>query len=129
MTRKGLEKKLDEIVKKIVFARDGQCVTCPIWKKIKEDFKGSDVMQPGHFFTRGAKSVKWDLRNVYQQCKTCNFLHEYHPDVLLQHVLKTIGQEEFESLTFKRHSAKPIKMYDLEELYKDLEKRLVSDFG
>jgi len=125
ITRKGIEKKLNEITKEIVFARDSEgCVTCPIWKKIKPDFEGSWIMQPGHLFTRGAKSVKWDLRNVYKQCKTCNFLHEYHPDILTQYAVKVLGKKGYEKLVFDRHQVRRFVMPELEELYEKLKKQL-----
>ena len=120
LTRKGLEKKLDTIVKEIVFKRDGDCVTCPFWKEVRPDFVGSVVMQPGHFITRGAHSVKWDLRNVYQQCKTCNFLHEHHPEVLANYVLSVLGEMGFEKLVFDGNKFKKYLMPELEELYEDL---------
>ena len=124
ITRKGLEKKLDKIVKEIVFARDEYCVTCPIWLSVKPDFKGHWVMQPGHLFTRASKSVRWDLRNVYKQCKTCNFLHEYHPQILTQHALKVLGKKGYEKLVFDRHQVKRFVMPELEELYEELKKQL-----
>lgn len=124
LTKKGLEKKLDTLVKNIVFARDGSCVTCPLWKEMKPDHVGSSVMQPGHFITRSAKSVKWDLRNVYQQCRTCNFLHEYHPEVMANYVLSVLDIAGFEDLVRDGNTPKPsIKMNELEELYKELSKQ------
>jgi hypothetical protein len=126
ISRKGIEKKLDEVVKLIAFARDGECVTCPLWLEIKkgnpQPHIPSWVMQPGHFITRGAHAVKWDLRNVYQQCKTCNYLHEYHPEVLANYVVNTLGVEEFEKLVFDGNKTKKYLMPELEELYIKLEK-------
>ena len=128
ITRKGLEKKLDEIVKKIVFARDSSCVTCPLWIEIKKDTRNphqpSPVMQPGHFITRGAHNVKWDLRNVYKQCRTCNLLHEYHPEVLANYVLGVLGIEGFEKLVFDGNQAKRFLMPELEQLYETLKEKL-----
>ncbi len=121
ITRKGLEKKLDLLVKEMAFARDGFCVTCPLWKEIRPDFIGSSIFQPGHFITRGAHNVRWDLRNVYQQCKTCNFLHEHHPEVLANYVLNTLGVEGFERLVFDGNQYKKFLMPELEELYQSLQ--------
>lgn len=124
LSRKGMEKKLDVLVKAIVFARDRECVTCPLWLEIKKDNPKphipSFVMQPGHFITRGSHSVKWDLRNVYKQCKTCNYLHEYHPEVLANYVVNDLGVKGFEKLIFDGNKTKKFTMAELEELYEKL---------
>ena len=125
ITKAGLIKKLDALVKQKAFDRDGECVTCPLWIEIKKDtakpHTPSPVMQPGHYITRGAKTVKWDMRNVYQQCRTCNFLHELHPEVMANYVVNTLGIEGFEQLVFDGNQAKPsIHLWELEELYNEL---------
>ena len=123
ITKKGLEKKLDELVKEIVFKRDRYgCVTCPIWRGIKFDKHiMSDIMQPGHYITRGAKTVRWDLRNVYKQCKTCNFLHEIHPEVLAKYVVATLGQKGFDELVRDGNRVQPsIHVWELQQIYDKL---------
>src|SRR3990167_1611492 len=126
ITRKGLERKLDKLIREIVFLRDASCVTCPIWKEIKPEFVGSPIMQPGHYFTRGALSVKWDLRNVYKQCKTCNFLHQYHREILAKHVLDTLGEKGFKQLILDAHKTRRWVMPELQELYKELYNEFLS---
>ena len=121
ITRKGLEKKLDQLVKEIVFIRDKHCVSCPIWKELKEGFKGSNIMQPGHLFKRGSKNIRWDLRNVYQQCKTCNYLHNYHDHVLTSYALGVLGEEGYNELIKDRHNVRPIKKFHLEIIREQLE--------
>lgn len=114
---KKLMLKLDKLVKDIVFERDGHCVTCPLWKEIKPTHIPSQIMQPGHYITRGSKSVRWDLRNVYQQCKTCNYLHEYHPEVLANYVLSVLDVSGFEDLIREGNIPMPsIKRWQLEEI-------------
>ena len=121
ITKKGLMLKLDKLVKEMAFARDGKCVTCPIWADIKPDHRPSNVMQPGHFITRGAKTVRWDLRNVYQQCKTCNFLHEHRSSVMASYVVEYLGKKSFDALVFLGNQNKPsIKKWELEEIYENL---------
>lgn len=124
ISRKGIIKKLDALVKEIVFQRDGRCVTCPLWKQMKPDFKGGFVMQAGHFITRSSKSIRWDLRNVYQQCRTCNFLHELHPEVMAEYVRSILGDAEFKQLIFDGNQVKPIKIHKLVELYENLSKAI-----
>ena len=124
ITRKGIVRKLDETLRKIVMVRDGECVTCPLWKKYKPDFEGSDVLQAGHLLTRGKGVIKYDLNNVYCQCKTCNFLHEGRPEFLTTYVIGVIGKKKYEDLVFKGNKAKPIKTWELQELLTELEKML-----
>jgi len=116
-------KKCDKLAKEIVFLRDGHCVTCPLWIKIKGDkHRPSQVMQPGHYITRGSKSVRWYLRNVYQQCSTCNFIHELHPEVMAQYVKGVLGDRGFEELVFDGNQSMPsIHTWQLEVIYKQFE--------
>ena len=69
ISRKGLVRKLDAIVKQIVIARDGKCIVCGTTQNLT----------PGHLFSRVAYSTRWDLDNVYAQCLNCNFRHESDP--------------------------------------------------
>ncbi len=102
------EKKLDELVKEIIFLRDKDCVTCPIWYDIKLlSHHGSNVMQPGHFIKRGCKTVRWDLRNVYKQCKTCNYLHNHYPEALANYVLSVLDIAGFEDLVHEGYKVSP----------------------
>ncbi len=120
------EKKLDNLVKEIVFLRDKDCVTCPIWYNIKpETHHGSNVMQPGHLIKRGCKTVRWNLKNVYKQCKTCNYLHNYYPEVLANYVLSVLDVAGFEDLVFDGYQVSPsIKAWQLEEMYNELKEVL-----
>ena len=120
ITVKGLLKKLDTITRELVFERDEYCVTCPIWMEIKPEHTPSQVMQPGHYITRGARSVRWDLRNVYKQCRTCNMMHEYRPEVMAWYVLSVLGIKGFEKLVFDGNKPKKFLKPDLEELYEKL---------
>jgi len=124
ISKDGLMKKLDKLVKEIVFERDGHCVTCPLWREIKPEHQGSDIMQPGHYITRGAKSVRWDLRNVYQQCRTCNYLHEMRPSVLAEYVISVLDVAGHEDLVRDGNKPMPsIHKWQLEEIYEDLMKK------
>lgn len=87
--------------------------------------QGSSVRTPGHYITRGSKSVRWDLRNVYEQCSTCNFIHEQHPEVLANYVLGVLDIGGFEDLIFDGNQPWPsIHAFQLEELYNKLKMSL-----
>ena len=115
-SRKTLIRNLDIAVRELVFKRDKACVTCPIWREIRPNWNGSDIMQPGHVFTRGNYSTRWDLRNIYKQCKTCNFMHELQPWALIGYAKGVLGDKGFDKLFFDTNQAKPIKDWELQEL-------------
>lgn len=124
ITRRGWERKLNTILREVVIARDGGCVTCPLWKEYKPDYQGSDILQAGHLITRGKGSVKYDLNNVFCQCKTCNYLHESRPEFLTTYAVRKIGRKKYEELVFKGNQSRPIKTWELEELHNELKKKL-----
>jgi hypothetical protein len=125
VTKKGWERKLQALCREIVIKHDGGCVTCPIWAKIRPGFVGSDILQGGHLLTRGKKTIKYDLRNLFCQCKTCNYLHEERPEVLTSYAIKALGVEEYDKLVFIGKQAKPVKDWQLEELYNSLKAKLI----
>jgi len=116
VTVKSWVRKLDTLVKMIVLARDSACVTC-----------GSrNNLEPGHLFTRAWYSTRWDLENVYTQCHNCNFNHERDPYPLTRYFLGKHGQKKYDELhkVAKTPHKGSWKIWELEELYKQLEKRL-----
>lgn len=93
-TEKLIE-KLDKVFSKWVRYSNApkgycRCVTCP---KIDTP----DQMDAGHYIGRQYKATRWDARNVWPQCKSCNRFNEgrkgeyalfltqkYGPDILPQ---------------------------------------------
>lgn len=84
ISRKGLVRKLDAIVKQIVIARDGKCIVCGTTQNLT----------PGHLFSRVAYSTRWDLENVYCQCLADNFRHESDPYPMTQAVKKLYDERK-----------------------------------
>lgn len=120
-TRKGIIRKLDAITRDIVLTRDNGCVTCPIQKKIKRNWKGGSQRQAGHLFSRVAYSTRWNLKNVFEQCNFCNRLHEYDPFPLSEYFIKKFGMEEYEKLHMEYVTPRKFKDFELAELYQELE--------
>ena len=114
ISRKGLVKKLDSLVSKIVVARDKKCVVC-----------GSvERLGCGHLFTRQAYSTRWDLENCNTQCWGCNYRHEYDPYPYTQVMIKKYGQKKVDEIHNRFRQARPIKTHELEELRETLEELL-----
>jgi len=112
ISRKGIVRKLDKLVGVIVKQRDGSCVCC-----------GSTyILQPGHLFSRIAYSTRWDMENLYCQCRNCNLKHEYDPYPLMNYAIKKHGQKLIDELHRRYVTPHKFKTYELELLYQNLEK-------
>lgn len=86
--RKRLIKQLDEVCSLYVRKRDGRCVTC-----------GSiDQPQCGHLVSRACYALRWDERNVHQQCAGCNLRHEFRPEIYTAWYIAEYGLPEYEKL-------------------------------
>ena len=113
-SRQIIEKKLDELVREIVLARDHACV-CPSPEK-----GHSDVRQCGHLFTRSKKSVRWSLVNCQCQCSSCNLLHEFNPHRYVMSFIHKFGLCKYQELYRDAETPSLLKTYELEELYEQL---------
>lgn len=115
--RKLLVKQLDAIVKAIVLDRDLHCV-CEAPKTNGH----SDVRTPGHLISRTKESVRWGLNNVFEQCLSCNFLHEHQAHRFTGWFLKTFGEEAYWKLCLEADAVCKLQVYELEELLGQLKK-------
>ena len=105
--RKKLIKKLDKVFGDYIKNRDDQkCVCCGSRKNI----------QAGHLLSRNAHSTRWDEKNVYAQCRNCNFKHERHPEDLTEYFLSLWGEEEYKKLHRKWHTTRKYSESELKEL-------------
>jgi len=116
--RKRVEKKLDAQMRLYVLARDVRCVTCGIGEGEVNQNGNKAIMQCGHLITRAAKSVKYDTRNIFLQCSSCNLRHEFHPEILTKVFLDRYGKEEFDYLIFKSNQPKHYTLFELENILK-----------
>jgi hypothetical protein len=113
--RKVLDILLNEAVKQIVLLRDGFCVT-------PASFSGhGKKRQPGHLISRGKKAVKWDLRNVHEQCDFCNARHEFYPEIYNNWYANKFGLESYNELCADgREVVTDLPVTDMEELFRQL---------
>jgi len=110
ITRKGLIRKLDAIVKEIVLERHPYCVICG----------STSRLEPGHIFTRKYYSTRWDLDNVWTQCHSCNLKHVRDTYPFFHWYQKNFGQKKFDELHKRFLETKPVKDWQLKELYEKL---------
>lgn len=96
-------KKTDKACSLFIRKRDGCCVQCGT----------PENLTCGHLITRNCKSVRFDLRNLFCQCKSCNMLHEFYPERFTAWWIGKFGQEAYEKLVA---DSKQIKKWTVEEL-------------
>jgi Bacteriophage Lambda NinG protein len=105
--RARLEKKIDDIFSLYIRARDNyRCICCGANEHIQ-------VIQCGHLITRSRRVVRWDEKNADAQCRPCNLIHEYNPEIYTKLWIEKYGLKAYNELVEK--SWKSIK-YSLQEL-------------
>jgi hypothetical protein len=81
-------------------------------------------MDPGHLFTRQNYSTRWNLQNVFKQCRNCNLKHEHNPAPFTKFFIDYFGETAYWDLHRLTVTAKPIKTWELEAKYHELEQEL-----
>ncbi len=77
-------RRLDKFCREIVFARDGHtCRRCD-----KDRFTAQ--IHWCHIFSRGAKSVRWDMTNSLALCAGCHFWAHHNPTLFTAFVLSEV---------------------------------------
>ena len=86
--RKKLVERLDKVFSLYIRRRDERCVCC-----------GTDKnLQCGHLFSRNSYSTRWNEKNAYCQCASCNYRHEFDAYPLTNFFLRIWGQEAYDEL-------------------------------
>lgn len=99
-TTAQLKKRLDTVFSKYIrqkYANDGvvNCVTCGNF----EPWKDTDA---GHFVSRQYLATRYDERNVFPQCRSCNRFHEGRKDDYSLFLIQEFGVEIIKELTDKK---------------------------
>jgi hypothetical protein len=115
-SRKSLVRTLDKAFGDYIKERDRQCVCCG---EINQE-----LLQCGHLFTRAAYSTRWDERNAFCQCSSCNLRHEYDPGDLTNYFLRKFGQGEYALLHRIHRTPRKYRDAELQELIADYRNRL-----
>src|SRR3990167_1424916 len=88
--RKVLEKRLEALVRHIVYWRD----SCVWVERDMDGVKCRGVIQWGHFLTRhNAPALKYDLGNSYCQCASHNLIHDKNDMMMVNWFMQTFGNE------------------------------------
>jgi len=101
-------------MRRIAITEHPSCVCCGS----KENLQGGHVIPK-----KISSNVRFDLMNVFTQCRTCNYLHQFKPHLYINWYIKTYGAESYNELVEKSKITKSWKIFELEELlerYKQL---------
>lgn len=119
--KKKLKKKADEWFSKYIRYRDGkkingewqsECITCGVWKPLKQ-------MQNGHFMSRAGSKLRYDEQNCNAQCMPCNVMkHGDQFNYALKLNLK-YGDGTAARLFNQRHENYKLTIEELEQIIKD----------
>ena len=113
--RQKIIKKLDDLVSKIVRARDGRCVVCGT----------TEDLQNGHLFSRASHSLRWDIRpdgNCHTQCGGCNLRHEYDFYPYSNWYIKKFGQEQYDLLYAEYRTVSKHSTSELEFMFEEMKR-------
>lgn len=96
----------------------GDCVLRDVPKR----WNCNGEITAGHVISRSVKEYKWDERNCYPQCASCNNMHQYYPFIFEDWAKQKLGQE-FEDM---KEKSKRFEFYDLDldEIKSRIEKYL-----
>ena len=111
-----LVKKLDRIFSLYIRQRDSkdgmfQCISCGKIKPIEQ----ADC---GHFFSRTHISTRYDEENCSAECSYCNRFRSDHLFDYQINLIKKIGKQRFDMLSFRAKQTKHWSSFELEELIK-----------
>lgn len=75
------------------------CFTCGT-KGAERDGK----MQCGHLITAAKLPTRYDPKNMHCQCSSCNFKHEFQPEIYFNKFVQTYGEKELDKLVYKSNT-------------------------
>ncbi len=108
---------LTQVFQKYIRSK-GDCVL----RNVPKRWTCNGEMTAGHVISRAVKEFKWDERNCFPTCKTCNKMHNYYPFIYEDWAKEKLGQE-FEDM---KEKARRHEFYDLpqDEIISRIEKCL-----
>ena len=105
--RQKIIKKLDDLVRKNVKSK-GHCERC---------FRKADEvqLQVAHIYSRKYNHLRWDYENLLCLCASCHFWWHLNP----AEAIIWVGEiRDLNYLKTLRQNVRPIKTFELEQLYK-----------
>lgn len=125
-SKPNLVKKLDRIYSLYIRLRDVmpngyvRCISCG-------QIKSFEDVDCGHFHSRRHMATRFNEDNTHAECKYCNRFSSDHLIGYQRNLIQKIGQQRFDVLNVKAHTACHFLNSELEEMiahYKEEVKRL-----
>ena len=113
-SRGKLNNLIHDEMRRIAIKRHPYCVCCG---------KSETVLQGGHLIPKkSSTATRYDLMNVFTQCRDCNYKHQYNPHIYIDWFIKEYGLEEYQDLVKKSRVVKPIKITELRTILEEYKK-------
>ena len=113
--------KYDKIFSDIIRTRDKWCCK----RCGKNYYFNKGALQNSHYFGRTRYSVRFDEDNCDALCYGCHgFWEKENREEYRNYMIKKIGSEKFELLTYKAQSLSKKREYENDIFYKEMKKRL-----
>lgn len=91
--------------------RYGRCISCGQIKPFAD-------LDAGHYYSRTKMSVRYSEANVSAECKFCNRFSADHLIGYREHLIRKIGQQRFDLLTYEAQQVKKYDEWELEQMIK-----------
>lgn len=108
--RNALITKTDSILSQIIIKKYKECFICGSKKNLT----------CGHLITRKIYITRWDFDNVRCQCKSCNLLHKYQPEIFTLKYIDQNGLEKYRNIVEKTKIKKKMTDKEIKKKYKEL---------
>lgn len=110
-------RKLDNVFSLYIRLRDAmpngmiRCISCG-------QIKTFNKFDNGHYFSRRKMATRWDEDNCHAECTYCNRFKADHLIGYRENLIRKIGQQRFDALTWKASQTKQWTDFELRGLIK-----------
>lgn len=110
-------RKLDNVFSLYIRLRDAmpngmiRCISCG-------QIKPFNKFDNGHYFSRRKMATRWDEDNCHAECTCCNRFKADHLIGYRENLIRKIGQQRFDALTWKASQTKQWTDFELRGLIK-----------
>ena len=108
---KMLEDKVWKLQSRMVRLRDAKCVICGAKEKLTQ----------GHLISTKRAATRYDWQNVFCQCASCNFIHQFKPDIFTAWFIRKYGGSAYVELVERSSKAHKFTTEELEALEEHFE--------
>jgi len=113
-SRGKLNDKIHAEMRRIAIKRHPYCVCCGT---------STGTLQGGHLIPKkSSTAVRYDLMNLFTQCSSCNYKHQYNPHIFIDWFIREYGLQEYQDLVARSKVVKPVKITELKAILEEYKK-------